>query len=145
MKIFQCKGRLFVDHITVGHLPREISWPTKYLLDRGATVKAVIICSYYHRSPLFEGDLEIPCSITVSMPGKIRNHLLLDRYRELVTELNSEPKDKVIIGNFLSPTKQLPIERPQERHRKVSVLEKGKTRSNDIRLLFRHQEEENRN
>ena len=42
------------DHTTVGHLPREISRPTKHLLDRGATVKAVITCSYYRRSPLFK-------------------------------------------------------------------------------------------
>ena len=81
--------------------------PAKYLLDRGATVKAVITCSYYCRAPLFQGGLEMPCSVTVSMPGTIRNHLLLDRYRELVTELYCEPKDEIIIGNFLSPTEQL--------------------------------------
>ena len=79
------------------------------------------------------------------MSGTIRNHLLLDRYRELVTELYRESKDEVIIGNFLSPTEQLPVERPQKRNRKVSVPEKEKTRSKDIRRLFRHQEEKKRN
>ena len=68
-----------LDNATVRHLPREISRPTKYLLDRGATVKAVITCSYNRRSPLFQGGLEIPCSVTVSMPGTIRNNLLLDQ------------------------------------------------------------------
>ena len=92
---FSVKTVRAVDNATVGHLPREISRPTKYLLDRGATVKAVITCSYYRRSPLFQGGLEIPCSVTVSMPGTIRNHLLLDRYRELVTELYYEPKMKL--------------------------------------------------
>ena len=67
-----------LDNATVGHLPREISQPTKYFLDRGATVKAVITCLYYRRSPLFQGGLEIPCLVTVSMPGTIRNNLLLD-------------------------------------------------------------------
>ena len=62
----------------VEHLSREISGPTKYLLDRSATVKAVITYSYYRRSPFFQGDLEIPCSVTVNMPGTILNHLLLD-------------------------------------------------------------------
>ena len=103
---FSVKTVRTVDNATVGHLPREISRPTKYLLDRGATVKAVITFSYYRRSPLFQGGLEIPCSVTVSMPGTIRNHLPLDRYRELVTELYCEPKDEIIIGNFLSPTEQ---------------------------------------
>ena len=55
----------------------------------------------------FQGGLEIPCSVTVNVPGTIRNHLLLDRYRELVTELYCEPKDEIIIGNFLSPTEQI--------------------------------------
>ena len=105
---FSVKTIRAVDNATVGHLTREISRPTKYLLESGATVKAVITCSYYRRSgELFQGDLEIPCSVTVSLPGTIRNHLLLDRYRELVTELYCEPKDEIIIGNFLSPTEQI--------------------------------------
>ena len=82
--------------------------------------------------------------VTVSMPGTIRNHLLLDRYRELVTDLYCEPEDEVIIGNFLSPTEQAPIERPQKRKKIVSVPEKEKIQSNDIRLLFKRQEENNK-
>ena len=128
------------DNAIVGHLPREISRPAKYLLGRGAIVKAIITCSYYRRSPLFQGGLEIPCMVTVRMPGTIRNHLLLDRYRELVTDLYCEPEDEVIIRNSLSPTEQAPIERPQKRKKIVSVPEKEKIQSNDIRLLFKRQE-----
>ena len=76
---FSVKTVPAVDNATVGHLTREISRSTKYLLDRGATVKAAITCSYYRRSgELFQGDLEIPCSVTESLPGTIRNHLPLD-------------------------------------------------------------------
>ena len=104
---FSVKTIRAVDNATVGHLTREISRPTKYLLDRGATVKTIITCSYYHRSgEPFQGDLEIPCSVTVSLPGTIRNHLVLDRYKELVTDLHCEPKDEIIIENFLAPTEQ---------------------------------------
>ena len=120
---FSVKTVRAVDNATFGHLPREISRPTKYLLDRGATVKAVITFSYYRRSPLFQGGLEIPCSVTVSMPGTIRNHLLLDRYRELVAELYCEPKGEIIIGNFLSQTEQVPIERSQKQQKRLSVPE----------------------
>ena len=134
-----------VDNATIGHLPREISRSTKYLLDRGATVKAVMICSYYRCSPLFQGGLEIPCSVTVSMPGTIRNHLLLDRYSELVTELYCKPKDEIVIGNFLSPTEQVPIERSQNRQKRFSVPEKETIQCKDIRILFRCQEENNKN
>ena len=101
--------------------------------------------SYYRRSPLFQGGLEIPCLVTVSMPGTIRNQLLLDRYRELVTELYCEPKDEIIIGKFLSPTEQVPIKRPQKRQKRVSVTEKETIQCKDIRLLFRRQEENNKN
>ena len=142
---FSVKTVRAVDNVTVGHLPREIYRPTKYLLDRGATLKAVITCSYYCRSPLFEDGPEIPCSVTVSMPGTFLNHLLLDQYRELVTELYWEPKDEIIIGNFLSPTEQVPIEKPQKRRKKVSVSEKETIQCKDIRLLFRRQEENNKN
>ena len=120
---FSVKTVRTVGNATVGHLPREISRPTKYLLDRGATEKAVITFSYYRRSPLFQGGLEIPCSVTVSMPGTIRNHLLLDRYRELVAELYCEPKGEIIIGNFLSQTEQVPIERSQKQQKRLSVPE----------------------
>ena len=79
------------------------------------------------------------------MPGAIRNHLLLDRYRELLTELYCEPKDEIIIGSFLSLTEQVPIERPQKRQKRVSVPEKETIQCKDIRLLFRYQEENNKN
>ena len=37
----------------VGHLPIEISRPTKFLLDRGAKVTAQLTGTHYRRSPLF--------------------------------------------------------------------------------------------
>ena len=49
---------------------------------------------------LLQGGLEIPCSVTLSMPGTIRNHLLLDWNREPVTDLYCENKDGVITGIF---------------------------------------------
>ena len=142
---FSVKTVRTVDNATVGQLPREISRPTEYFLDRGATVKAVITCSYYRRYPLFQGVLEIPCSVTVSIPGTIRIHLLLDWYRELVTELYREPKDEIINETFLSTTEQVPTERPQKRQKRVSIPEKKTLRCKDIRLLFRRQEENNKN
>ena len=79
------------------------------------------------------------------MPGTIRNNSLLDRYRELVTELYCEPKTETIIGNFLSPIEEVPIERLQTRQKRVSVPAKETIQCKDIRLLFRCQEENNKN
>ena len=45
------------DSLTVGHLPREVSRPAKYLLDRGATIVAKLNATHYRKSPLFQGGL----------------------------------------------------------------------------------------
>ena len=53
------------------HLPREISRPTKYPVDRGASVTATLTDVKYRRSPLFQGVLEIPCQVKVEMPSTV--------------------------------------------------------------------------
>ena len=90
------------DKTTVGHLPREISRPTKFLLDRGAEIVAEIESSHYRRYPLIQGGLAIRCKVSATLPGTIKNHMLLDRYKELVNRLYCEPKNEVIIVNFLT-------------------------------------------
>lgn len=99
--MFAIKTCRIENNETVGHLPREISRPTKYLLDRGATVVAKLTATHYRRSPLFQGGLEIACEITVSMPGSIKGHMLLRRYQDMVDELYCQPKNEVIMGSFL--------------------------------------------
>ena len=45
---------------------------------------------------------------------------------------------------ILSPTEQVPIEKPQKRQKRVLVPEKETIQCKDIRLLFRRQEENNK-
>ena len=85
----------------VGHLPREISRVSKFLMDRGAAVQATLTTTNYRRSPLVQGGLEIACKVTVRMAGTVRNHMLLERYMQLVTELYTEPEEEVVLGSFL--------------------------------------------
>ena len=99
--IFAIKTCCTEDTLTVRHLPREISCPTKYLLDRGAKIVAKLIATHYRKSPLFQGGLEIPCEVTVSMPGSIKGHMLLQRYQNMVDELYCQLKEEVIIGSFI--------------------------------------------
>ena len=68
----------------VGHLPIEISKITKFILQRGARVEATVTGKHYRRSPLIQGGLELPCLVTVTMPGSIMNHLLIARYEQLI-------------------------------------------------------------
>lgn len=90
------------ENVIIGHLPREISRPTKHLLDRGATITAHITSEDYRKSPLFEGGLEIKCNVTVTLPATVRGHLLLSQYEELVKELHAEPKEEIIIGSYIA-------------------------------------------
>ena len=86
----------------VGHLPMEISRPTKYLLDRGAVFTVELTSTNYRRSPLIQGSLEIPAKVTVTMPGTVKNHLLMEKYKAIVNERYAEPKDEEVLGSFLA-------------------------------------------
>ena len=126
---------------TVGHLPREISSPTKFLIDRGARVTAEITSSHYRKSPLLQGGLEIRCRVTVAMPGTIKNYMLLDRYKELVEKPYIEPKIEIIIGNFLTsaaePNNQHTQGGDTRRKRKIEKEQpERQSAKNDIRKFF---------
>ena len=86
---------------TVGHLPREISHPIKYLIDRGAKITAKLSNIHYRRSPLFQGGLEIACEVTATIPASIKGHLPMQRYEKMVHELYRETKNETIIGSFI--------------------------------------------
>ena len=85
----------------VGHLPREISRVTKFLLDRGAKIYLTLCSTNYRRSPLVQGGLEIACKIVVKMPGTVKNHMIVDRYKNLVEERYTEPQNETMMGSFL--------------------------------------------
>ena len=55
----------------------------------------------YRRSPLVQGGIEIPCVVTVSMPGTVTNQLLMERYKQLVETLYVEPKEEEFLETFL--------------------------------------------
>ena len=85
----------------VGYLPMEISRITKFILQRGARVQRMVIGKHYRLSSLIQGGFEIPCLVTVTMPGSIMNHLLIARYGKLLGELYLEPKDEEIMRDVL--------------------------------------------
>ena len=107
----------------VGHLPMEISRVTKFLLDRGANVSAKLTSTHYRRSPLVQGGIEIPCVVTVSMPGTVINQLLMERYKQLVETLYTEPKEEKILGTFLQ------LENTGEQHLALVAPKQKKNRS----------------
>ena len=85
----------------VGHLPMELWRVTKLLLDSGAIASAKLMSTHYRRSPLVQGGVEIPCVVIVSVPGTVINQLLMERYKQLVETLYTEPKEEEIFGAML--------------------------------------------
>jgi len=79
----------------------EISRGTKYLLERGANVTAKLTSTNYRRAHMVQGGIEIPCVVTVSMTSTVINQLLIERYKQLVETLYTEPKEEEILGTFL--------------------------------------------
>lgn len=69
---------------------------------------------HYKRAPLIQGGLEIPCKITVTLPGTVSNILVFGRYQQLVEALYSEPKEEVILGSFLEIAVALDVVVPTE-------------------------------
>ena len=133
----------------VGHLPMEISIPTKYLLDRGAVFTVELTCTKYQPSPLIPRGLEIPAKETVSMPRTVKNHLLMEKYKEIVNECYAEPRDEEVLGSFFALPPVGEIWKRDTRCEKSMNLGR-KTKENhhgqgqDIRQLFRKIEEKNK-
>ena len=122
----------------VGHLTREISRPTKFLLDRGAKVSAQLTGTHYKRSPLFQGGLEIPRLVTVPIPGSIKGQMLIQHYQQMVEELYCAPKEEVIMGSFLVvPTEDEPRLKKKKTTSTTKKTEKPKG-CKDIRNFFRN-------
>ena len=130
---------------TVGHLPREISRPTKFLIDRGAKVTATLTSTKYRKSPLFQGGLEIACIVNVSLPASIKGHLLIEKYKSMVNELYCNPKDEVVIGCFLEEGFNVACEPRRKKKKNVqpNVAETTKKDSIDIRQLFKNIQKKN--
>ena len=85
----------------IGHLPREFSRTTKFIIDRGPTV-SVMLETHYDRSPLIKSGLEIPCKVSASIRGTCLNLVLLERYKQLSEELCVEPKEGTVLRSFFT-------------------------------------------
>jgi hypothetical protein len=98
-------------------------------------VTAKLIGTEFRRSPLFQGGLEIPCIVTVSLAGNAKGNELMKKYEELVTDLYVEPENIVNLGSFLKEDEvDLSIQRSSQV--KSKGKQKAPKRTNDIRNLF---------
>ena len=106
-------------------------------------MEAELSATHYRRSPLFQGGLEIPCLVRITMPGSIIGHLLLEEYEKVVLRVYCEPKDEIIMGKFIESVDCGIVEQDQ-RNQNQPVRKKRKTEKNpvpkskDIRSFFQN-------
>ena len=80
----------------------EVSRITKFLMDHGARLTANLRTTYYRKSPLMQGGLEIPCSMDVyMMSSTVLSRKLIQRYTELVENFYMEHPDDGCVGSFV--------------------------------------------
>ena len=147
------------DGVIRGHLPREISRVTKFLLDRGARMTAILTSVNYRRSPLVQGGLEIPCRVKITMANTKKCDQILDRYLDLISTLYTEPNPPLILCSILGDdlvmaeypesvkkTERIKISKPKETSRSMDIRkfflaqgsnppEKKKRKENDVIVL----------
>ena len=104
---------------------------------RGARVQATVTGEHYRRSLLVQGGLEVPCIVTVTMPGSIMNLFMMAQYEELLGELYLKPKDGEIMGRFLSVIRENDFVgtnqcTPREASPSTKNKKKAEVRSRDI-------------
>ena len=77
--------------VVLGHLPREISRFTRFIILHGATLKVKVSDTKYGRSPLIQGGLEIPIEVEVHVENSSENQQALSKYTTLIAENYHEP------------------------------------------------------
>ena len=126
---------------SVGHLPREISRLTIFILDRGADVEAKLTSNHYCSSPIIQGGLEILCKVSIKMPATMLHRNLLMRYEEMVLHLYTEPEESIMMGSFVFDDieeSEPEINTSRKKRKKGLPQAKGQiqARSRDIRSIL---------
>ena len=87
----------------VGHLPREISRFTYFIIDLGASMTCKVVDTAHRRSPLIQGGLEIPIEVNVEMEVSEKTLLVMNRYKDFV----SKHYEELINGVYEDATKKI--------------------------------------
>ena len=110
---------------------------------RGAIVSAQLTSEHYRRSLIVQGRMEIACRVTVKTPGTCINILLMEKYKQVVQQLYTEPKNEEILGSFLQANETIdgveaqPVSKKDKVRRKQT--DKAVNRQKDIRHFCKKQ------
>ena len=78
----------------VGHIPKEISRYTRYIVEDGASVDAFVLATHHRPSPLIQGGLEIQIKLVVKLTDNKVNIAKLQKYCKFVDENYRRPVDE---------------------------------------------------
>ena len=76
----------FLTESVVGHLPREMSRLTYFIILHGARVSMIVFDVHHQRSPLIQGGLEIPVEVIVEMADTEENRLAMAKYETMTAK-----------------------------------------------------------
>ena len=128
--------------VTVGHLPIEISRPTKYLLDRGEIAFVKLTPTNYRVSQLIQGGLEIPCRIEILMAPTSKNKEIINVYKDLVNlHYNKHEKDSVVrsflsMSEGIAPTNKRSSNSSDDRKSAAKIAVTVQSKKSDILSFF---------
>ena len=121
--------------VPIVHLPRKISRPTKYLIERSANITVTLTSDHYRRSPLVQGRMVIACKVKASSPGTCINLLLTEGYKKSIEDAYTEPQNEEILGRYLNQQEGEGHPEPHQRTKK-KVLKRKEVATRDIRKFF---------
>ena len=127
-----------LDRKIVGHFPIKISRITRFIIARGAIGEAQLTAAHYRRSPLVQGGLEIPCSLTFKMPATKKSSELLKKYLERFESKYTEPQEIIILGTFIKKDSLATTSRETKGKSSTEIKQKSNNpESTDIRRWFK--------
>ena len=80
----------------VGHIPKEISRYTRYIVEHGASVDAFVLATHHRPSPLIQEGLEIPIKLVVKLTDNEVNSAKLQKYRKFVDEKFADDTERIL-------------------------------------------------
>lgn len=109
---FLSRSRRIGGRPTHGHLPREITRFTRFLVSRKGIAKVTVVHYKYRRSPLIQCGLQIPATVGIELESNAKNELVLEHLRHLYMKVTTNQLMAIlmiaekILGNYQTTVTQ---------------------------------------
>ena len=83
--------------------------------------------------PLYQGGLEIPCNVKVTIADTEIDHVLINAHSELVSKLYCEPEEDMSVRSFFAPESNVNL---TPKGRKATEEKTPLSKSVNIKTMF---------